>query len=131
VLAQATGLALLAALSPTALLVVAVYLGSASPKRTAAYYLAGALAMTTVIAVIALVVLRSAGLSHPDHQSARDGLRLGLGLLLALAGLLVAARRRRRRPDPGRQGHGIVSRLVASPTPGSASPSASWSSLRA
>lgn len=119
-LVQAAGLALLAALSPTALLVVAVYLGSASPGKTAVYYLAGAVLMTTVIAAVALVILRSAGLSRPDQHSARDGLRLGLGLLLAMAGVAVLARRWRRGPEPARQGHGIVSRLVASPTPRSA-----------
>jgi hypothetical protein len=36
VIEQAAGLALLAALSPTALLVAAVYLGSARPRLTAA-----------------------------------------------------------------------------------------------
>ena len=39
---QAAGLALLAALSPTTLLVSAVYLGSARPRLVAAAYLAGA-----------------------------------------------------------------------------------------
>ena len=41
VLVQAAGLALLAALSPTALLVAAVYLGSARPRLTATFYLIG------------------------------------------------------------------------------------------
>ena len=40
-LIQAAGLALLAALSPTALLVAAVYLGSARPRYVTAFYLAG------------------------------------------------------------------------------------------
>ena len=35
--AQAAGFAVLAALSPTALLVIAVYLGSARPGRTGSY----------------------------------------------------------------------------------------------
>jgi Sap, sulfolipid-1-addressing protein len=126
VLAQAAGLALLGALSPTALLVAAVYLGSASPRRTAACYLAGAVAVSTVMAVVALVVLRGAGLSHPAEGPARYGLRLGLGLLLAAAALVVEARRRRRRPaqlQEGRGGQterGIVSRLAASPSPATA-----------
>ena len=42
-LLEATGLALLAALSPTALLVTAVYLGSDRPKLIATLYLAGAI----------------------------------------------------------------------------------------
>jgi hypothetical protein len=40
VIEQAAGLALLAALSPTALLVAAVYLGSARPRLTALFLLA-------------------------------------------------------------------------------------------
>ena len=45
-LLQAAGLALLASLSPTALLLVAVYLGSDRPRLIAAFYLAGAVAMS-------------------------------------------------------------------------------------
>ncbi len=41
-LTEAAGFAVLAALSPTALLVSAVFLGSASPRRTVLLYLAGA-----------------------------------------------------------------------------------------
>ena len=63
---QAAGLALLASLSPTALLVAAVYLGSARPKVTGAFYLAGALAMSLIMGVVLLVVLRSADLNRPD-----------------------------------------------------------------
>jgi hypothetical protein len=37
VIEQAAGLALLAALSPTALLIAAVYLGSARPRLTATF----------------------------------------------------------------------------------------------
>src|SRR6516225_1917504 len=49
VLGQAAGLALLSALSPTALLVVAVYLGSARPRETAVCYLAGAVTMSVIL----------------------------------------------------------------------------------
>jgi len=50
-LIQAAGLALLAALSPTALLVAAVYLGSARPRLVTAFYLAGAVLMSLVMGV--------------------------------------------------------------------------------
>jgi hypothetical protein len=40
-LAEAAGFAFLAALSPTALLIAAIYLGSARPRRTVLCYLAG------------------------------------------------------------------------------------------
>ena len=56
VLIQAAGLALLAALSPTALLVAAVYLGSARPGLTTMFYLAGAVVMSLVMGVIVLLV---------------------------------------------------------------------------
>src|ERR1700722_17504827 len=81
-LIQAAGLALLAALSPTALLVAAVYLGSARPRLTTVFYLAGAVTMSVVMGVIVLVVLRSTGLNAPAHREPRFGLRLGLGILL-------------------------------------------------
>ena len=92
----AAGLALLAALSPTALLVAAVYLGSARPRLTATFYLIGAVAMSLVTGVVILVVLRAASLSRPDEHTPRYGLRLGLGILLLLA--LVVARRKPKPP---------------------------------
>jgi Sap, sulfolipid-1-addressing protein len=119
VLLQAAGLAVLAAISPTALLVVAVYLGSARPRLTAAFYLAGAVAMSLVTGVIILAVLRNAQLSHPADHTPRYGVRLGLGILLCLAALVVA-RRKRPAPDPAQAQQGFISRMVASPAPLSA-----------
>jgi hypothetical protein len=116
VLLQAAGLALLAALSPTALLVAAVYLGSARPRLVTGFYLAGALVMSLVMGVVLLVVLRSANLNRPAQHEPRYGLRLGLGILL-LAAAVVVARRKPRPPDPARPQQGLVSRLVANPAP--------------
>jgi hypothetical protein len=118
VLAQAAGLALLSALSPTALLIAAIYLGSARPGLTSMFYLAGAVAMSLVMGVVVLLVLRSAGLNHPDQHAARYGLRLGLGIVLLAAAVLVTARKPRQ-PDPAKA-HGLVSRMVAEPAPLSA-----------
>ncbi|HUK71417.1 MAG TPA: GAP family protein, partial [Streptosporangiaceae bacterium] len=115
-LLQAAGLALLAALSPTALLVAAVYLGSARPRLTAAFYLTGAVIMSLVMGVVILVALRSADLNRPAEHSPRYGLRLGLGILLLAAGIVVA-RRQPRAPDPAKAQRGIVSRMVANPAP--------------
>ncbi|HEX4258512.1 MAG TPA: hypothetical protein VH089_25720, partial [Streptosporangiaceae bacterium] len=67
-IAQAIGFAFLAALSPTALLVAAVYLGSARPRLTSLLYLAGAVTMSALMAVVVLVLLRSTGLSHPRQH---------------------------------------------------------------
>jgi len=115
-LAQAAGFAFLAALSPTALLITATYLGSARPRFTALCYLAGAVFMSTMMAILVLVVLRSTHLQIPNHRTPRYGLRLGLGLLILAVGAVVA-RHRPRPPDPARPGRGIVARLVASPAP--------------
>ena len=113
-LAQAASLALLAAISPTALLILAVYLGAAEPRRTAAYYLAGAIVMSVITAAIAVVVIRAAGLNLQRSHTPRYGLRLGLGVL-ALAGAVVMSRRK---PAPaGTAQGGLVSRLAAEPSP--------------
>ena len=116
---QAAGLALLAALSPTALLVAAVYLGSARPRLITGFYLTGALVMSLVMGVVLLVVLRSANLNRPAQHEPRYGLRLGLGILLLVAAV-VLARRKPRPPDPARPQRGIVSRLISNPAPLSA-----------
>jgi len=119
VLAQAAGFAVLAAVSPTALLVMAVFLGSANPRKTALMYVAGAVIMTVVMAVAVLLVLHAAGLNQPRQRSPRYGLRLGLGVIaLGLAFRLV----RRGAPGPAGPGAepkrpGLVARLTASPSP--------------
>lgn len=115
-LAQAAGLAVLAAISPTALLVAAVYLGSARPRQTLIFYLIGALVMSTVMAAVVLVVLRAGGFSLPHHRSPRYGLRLALGILLLLVGL-VLVRRKQKPPDPDKPQTGLTARLIASPAP--------------
>jgi uncharacterized membrane protein (DUF441 family) len=132
VIVQAAGFALLAAISPTALLVMAVFLGSDNPRRTAQLYLAGAVLMTVLMAVTVLLVLRATGLNQPQERTPRYGLRLGLGIL-ALAGaavMILRARRARRAPavtgstggqdapdaGPPRK-PGLMSRLTARPRP--------------
>jgi len=118
-LLQAAGLALLAALSPTALLVAAVYLGSARPRLVTAFYLAGAVLMSLIMGVILLVALRNANLQRPGEHTPRYELRLVLGILL-LAAAVVVARRQPRPPDPDKPPKGIVAKMVADPKPRSA-----------
>ncbi len=112
-------LAVLAAISPTALLVAAVFLGSSRPRETLVLYLIGALIMSVVMGVVVLVLLRAGGFSLPKHRTDRYGLRLGLGILIALAGL-VLLRRTPKPPDPTRPQSGLLSRLIATPSPSSA-----------
>jgi Sap, sulfolipid-1-addressing protein len=119
VLGQAAGFALLAAVSPTALLVMAVFLGSDNPRRTALMYVAGALIMTVAMAVAVLLVLRATGLNQPREHAPRYGLRLGLGVVaLAVSVYLI-----RRKPPAAASGDGkpkrpsLVARLTASPSP--------------
>ena len=115
-LLQAAGFALLAALSPTALLVAAVYLGSGRPRLVGGYYLAGAVLMTTVTGIVVLVALRGGGLGRPDEHTPRYGLRLGLGILALALGAFMAARKPKP-PDPAKPQKGLVSKLVAKPSP--------------
>ena len=115
-LVQAAGLAVLAAISPTALLLAAVYLGSARPRATVLLYLTGAALMSLVMGIVVLAALRAGGFSLPKHRLDRYGLRLGLGVVILLAGF-VLLRRKPKRPDPDRPQNGIVSRLIAAPSP--------------
>ena len=115
---QAAGLALLAALSPTTLLVSAVYLGSARPRLVGTAYLVGAIVMSLIMGLVVIAILRNTGLNHHSQRTPRYGLRLGLGLLMLAAGA-VLARRKPKLPDPDKK-QGLVSRMIANPAPGSA-----------
>jgi hypothetical protein len=125
VLAEATGFALLAAISPTALLVMAVFLGSANPRATALMYVAGAVLMTVVMAIVVLFVLRGVGLNQPRQHEPRYGLRLGLGILSLAAAAFISIRRRRSPAvsqnaavtEATAKKPGLVARLTASPRP--------------
>ena len=116
-LAQATGFAFLAAISPTALLVMAVFLGSAEPRRNAFMYTGGAVVVTVTTAVAALFVLRAAHLELPSRRAARYDLRLALGVLALAAAALLTWRRRSAPDRAARAGRNLVSRLTAQPSP--------------
>jgi hypothetical protein len=122
VLAQAAAFGLLAAVSPTALLVSAVFLSSANPRGTALMYTVGAALMTVATAVAVLFILRAVHLEDSRHHDPRYGLRLGLGALALLSCVVLIARR-------GRQGRtagdgdgaakkpGFIGRMTANPRP--------------
>ena len=112
VLAQAAGFAVLASVSPTALLVMAVYLSSANPRTMALLYVAGAVIMTVATGIALLVVIRITGLNLPRGHDPRFGLRLGLGVL-ALAGAVFYTVRGPRETVPGKERRpGFVARLI-------------------
>jgi Sap, sulfolipid-1-addressing protein len=118
VIAQAAGFSMLAAFSPTALLVMAVFLGSERPRETALAYAAGAMIMTVLMAVTVLLVLRGLHLNQPREHTPRYGLRLGLGVV-ALATAVVLLRRGLPQPaGPGQRKQGLIGRLTARPRPG-------------
>jgi Sap, sulfolipid-1-addressing protein len=116
---QAAGLAVLASISPTALLVAGLFLGSARPRLTATVYLVGAVVMSLVMGLVLLVVLRSADLNQASQHAPRYGFRLGLGVLLVSLALVLALRRlHRSRSERKQKGEdGLIYRLVAKPAP--------------
>lgn len=114
---QAAGFALLAALSPTAMLMAAVFLVSARPGRLVPLFVAGGLLVVTVIGTGALLAMRAGGLSDVGQQHTRYGLRLALGVV-AVAAAVVIARRRPGTPEQAKQKKpGVVARMSARPTP--------------
>jgi len=116
VVLQAAGFALLATISPTALLVMAVWLGSANPRRMAFLYVSGAVIMTVAMAVVVLLLIRATGLNLQRNRDARYDLRLALGIL-ALVGVAFAMLRKRPPLDAGQQRKGFLDRLLARPSP--------------
>jgi hypothetical protein len=113
-LTEAAGFAVLAALSPLAVLVSAVFLGSANPRRTALIYLAGAIVVTAIMATIVFVVLHAGHVYKPREHQTRYGVRLGLGLLMLLGGGYLWRRGPKQR-DPAKKDKGIVSRMLVKP----------------
>jgi hypothetical protein len=111
---QAVSFAVLATISPSALLVMTVYLGSASPRQNALAYVAGAALMTCVTAVALLVLIRAVGLDQPSQHAPRYGLRLGIGILALISAAVVI---RRKPPAAGQGKRGFMSRLISEPTP--------------
>ena len=119
-LAEAAGFAFLAALSPTALAVMAVFMGSADPRQTVLAYVAGALVMSAAMGIALLVAIRGAGLNLSRNHDPRFGLRLALGILALVAAIVITRRGQRAIGTETDTSLGVVSRLVARPSPGSA-----------
>jgi hypothetical protein len=112
---QAAGFAVLAAVSPTALIVMAVFLGSANPRLTAFAYVTGAVVMTVIMALVVLYVLRATGLNLQRQHDPRYEFRLGLGLL-ALVGAAIFTWVKRPKPAPRQPRQGLMARLLSMPS---------------
>jgi len=118
---QAATLALLAAISPPAVLIAALYLGSPNPGKTTLSFVAGGLVVVAVVGTIALVVLRVSGVSLPGHHQTRYGLRLGLGLIAVIAAVIIY-RRRPKEKKPAEESAkqkkpGLIARWTSEPRP--------------
>jgi len=116
--AQVAWLALLASVSPPALLLAGLYLRSEQPGRITLFFVVGGLFVVSVVGTVALVVMRAGGLSHLGHHQTRYGLRLGLGVIALIAALVLYLRE----PKPRDQGKKpkkpkLVQRLSAQPRP--------------
>lgn len=116
---EAAGLALVAAISPTVMLMAMLYLGSRRPGQNTLWFLLGGIVIVTVVGVAALLAIRAGGLSLPSHHQTRYGLRLGLGLLAITAAVVIALRMPAERKPKEAKGksRGPVQRLTAEPRP--------------
>ena len=111
---EAAGFAVLSALTPAALLVAAMYLSSANPRRMLLIFLAGAVTMTVILGIVLLLVIHAGGLNHPHERQPRYGVRLGLGVIALAASLVIS----RRKPKPARPDKkpGLMTRMVNHPS---------------
>jgi hypothetical protein len=112
---QAAGFGVLAAISPTALLVLSFYLTAANPRKMVILYLAGAIVMTVLMAVALVIVIRATGLDLPHQRELRYDFRLALGIL-ALAAAAVLMRLRPASASERRR-KSFVDRLIERPAP--------------
>jgi MFS family permease len=119
--AQVAGLALVASVSPPALLLAGLYLRSERPGKLTLFFIVGGLVVVSVVGIVALVLIRAGGLSHLGQHQPRYGLRLGLGVI-ALAAAAVLYRRKPKPPDARKKPKkpkkpNLVKRLSSRPSP--------------
>ncbi len=118
---QAAVLALLAAISPPAILIAALYLASPSPGRTTLAFVAGGFVVVAIVGTIALIALRIGGISLPSHHQTRYGLRLGLGVIALIAAVLIYRHRpKEKKSEDGtakQKKPGLITRWSKEPRP--------------
>lgn len=112
---EVAGLALLAGISPPAMLVAALLLASSRPTRFAGLYIIGGTLIVSVIGIAALLAMRDAGLSLPKHQQPRYGLRLALGVIAVIAAVVIYLRQPKERDPSKPKKPSLVERLSSEP----------------
>lgn len=117
-LAQAAGLAVLAACYPTALVVMTIYLGTPRPRPIGLLFIVGAVLASVLTSVVLYVVLKSGHLDLPKAHHTRYGLRLGLGILMIAVSLILLKRKPKTdKSSKKTKSGGILARLLTSPGP--------------
>lgn len=99
---QAIPMALVASMYPLGLAVLAVLAEMQQPRARVAVFLTGAVACTLGAGFVVVFVLHGAGLGGRGQQTPRYGLRLALGVVLLIAGGVVAWRPARPRAGQSR-----------------------------
>ena len=92
---QAIPLALAASLYPLGIAALVLLTEATRPRAKLAVFLAGAAACVLPTGFIVVFALHGAGLQLDSKETARDGLRLALGVVLMVAALAIARRPRR------------------------------------
>ena len=111
-LPQALPLAISAAVYPPALLVLLLLLSGEHPRRLVLAYFAGAALLTISAGLIALALLKTAGLTTQDSSTASGWVYIVIGvLLLALA--VWAWRRKARAPAEKQEDRGAARGRIA------------------
>lgn len=109
------GLALVAGISPPAMLIAAIFLASARPGRFAGLYVIGGTVIVTVIGIAALLAMRDAGLSLPKHHQTRYGVRLALGVLALIAAVIIYLRKPKEQDPSKPKKPSLMERLSREP----------------
>jgi hypothetical protein len=94
VLAQAIPLVLAGSVYPAGLILMAIYLASAHPKRLGAALFLGALTTTVISGIVLLVLMRSLHLDASSQSNERGGLRAAVGALFVVLGVRLLVRKR-------------------------------------
>lgn len=112
---EVAGLALLAGISPPAMLIAALLLASSRPGRFAGLYVIGGTVIVSAISIAALLAMRDAGFSLPKHNQPRYGLRLALGVIALIAAVVIYLHKPKERDPSNPKKPNLMERLSSDP----------------